>query len=218
MSVSVSERFCGLCCLVALVSACDGPRGQRLCDAIAKRDVESVRRILDGPEIDLAKSQGTCVPVAAVFGAAKQGDAPLTEMGIALVNAGLPAAASWYPPDHSPRVWAIEAAARNGNVELVRALFAVGLDVKSAEATRAFVQAVAAGHLPVVRLLVQEGADFEVVVDGETPLERAVANQRADVVEFLTGLAEARAAAEEARAAAAAAAEAPPAEKPYPVP
>ena len=202
VSVSVSVRCCVLCSLVVSVSACAGPRGQQLCDAIAKRDVASVRKILDGPAIDLEKTQGTCVPVAAVFGPAKQGDAPMTEMGVVLVSAGLPATASWNPPDKSPRIWAIEAAARNGNVKLVRALFAVGLDVKSPEATRAFLQAVTAGHLPVVRIFVQEGADFEMVVDDETPLDRAAANGREDVVEFFTNLAEA----------------APSPDKPYPVP
>ena len=217
MSVSVSVRTCVLGCLVALVSACEGPRGQRLCDAIAKRDVAAVRRILDGAAIDLTKSQGTCVPVGAVFGVAKPSDGPLNEIGVELVNAGLPANASWYP-DNNPRTWAIEAAARNGNVGLVRALFAVGLDVKSPEATRAFMQAAAAGHLPVVQLLVQEGADFEVVVDGETPLERATANGRADVIEYFEGLAAVRAAAAEAKAAEAAAADAPPADKPHPQP
>ena len=68
-------------------------------------------------------------------------------------------------------MWAIEAAAGNGNVELVRALVAVGLDVKSPEATRALVQAAGAGHLPVVKLLVQEGADLEATSGGETALD-----------------------------------------------
>lgn len=203
VSVSVAVRSSVFCCLVALVCACEGPRGQRLCDAIAKRDVASVRTILSGPAIDLTKSHGTCIPVAAVFGVARPGDDPLNEIGVELVKAGLPATASWYPPDHTPRVWAIEAAAHNGNVALVRALLAVGLDVKSPEAARAFMQAAAAGHLPVVRLLVQEGADVDMMVDGETPLERATTNGRADVVAFFQRLAALRAAGDTAKAAAA---------------
>jgi hypothetical protein len=184
-----SGIFCGL---LVLVSGCAGPRGQRLCDAIAQRDVAAVRQLLDGPVMDLTVSQGTCVPAAAVFGVAKAGDARLNEIGVELVNAGLPANASWYPPGNGPRVWAIEAAAGNGNVALVRALFAVGLDVKSPQVAGAFMQATAAGHLPVVRLLVQEGADFEMQVGGETPLERATANGREDVVEFFEALVAAR--------------------------
>ncbi len=132
---------------------------------------------------------------ADVFTVAKPGDTALTTIGVELVKAGLPADASWNPLKQSVSVSAIEAAARNGNVELVRALLAVGLDVTSLESERALVQAGGAGHLPVVRLLVEEGVDLEATSGGETALDRALASGRDDVVLFLEQTAAARAAA-----------------------
>ena len=181
-----------LVAIVVLAAGCAAPRGQQLCDAIARRDTRMVEQLLAGPAINMAIQQGTCVPAAAVFGVATPDDKVLTGIGVELLSSGLPADASWIAPGHKEPVWAIEAAAGNGNVDLVRALFAVGLDVKSPQVTRAFMQATAAGHLPVVRLLVQEGADFEMEVGGETPLERATANGREDVVEFFEALVAAR--------------------------
>lgn len=190
-------RSGSFCVLVVLVSSCAAPRGQQLCDAIAKRDVATVQRLLAGPPINPMTPHGTCVPAAAVFGAAKADDTKLNAIGIELVKAGLPADASWIAPGQPEPVWAIEAATSNGNVELVRALAAVGLDTKSPEVTRALVQAAGAGHLPIVKLLVQEGADLEATSRGETPLDRALANGRDEVVEFLesTAAAQGRAAA-----------------------
>ena len=82
----------------------------------------TVQQLLAGPPINPMKPQGTCVPAAAVFGVARPDDTVLTAIGVELVNAGLPADASWIAPGHPEPVWAIEAAASNGNVELVRAL------------------------------------------------------------------------------------------------
>jgi hypothetical protein len=174
-----------LCGLVVLASGCDAPRGQQLCDAIARRDVSTVQRLLSGPPINPLKAHGACVPAAAVFGAAKANDSAMVAIGIELLKAGLPADASWVSPGHPEPVWAIEAAAANGNAELVRALVAVGLDVKGPEVTRALVLAAGAGHLRVVKLLVQEGADLEATFGGETPLYRALANEQDEVVQFL---------------------------------
>jgi hypothetical protein len=187
------ERSGVLVGIFVIVSGCVAPRGQQLCDAIAKRDVASVQQLLAGPAIDMQSVQGTCVPAAAVFGVATPQDKVLTSIGIELVSAGLPADASWIGPEQPEPVWAIEAAAGNGNVELVRALVAVGLDVTSLETTRAFVQAADAGHLPVVRLLVQEGADLEATSGGETALDRARASGHDDVVQFLEEAAAAQA-------------------------
>jgi hypothetical protein len=170
---------------LVIVSGCAPPRGQQLCDAIARRDLATVQQLLAGPRINPLKPHGTCVPAAAVFGAAAADDTPLIAIGIELLKAGLPADASWISPGHPEPVSAIEAAASNGNVELVRALAAVGLDVKSLETTRALVQAAGAGHLPVVKLLVQEGADLEATSGGDTPLSRALANGRDEVVQYL---------------------------------
>ena len=62
-----------LCGLVVLVSGCAAPRGQQLCDAIARRDVATVQQLLAGPPINPMRPHGTCVPAAAVFGVATAG-------------------------------------------------------------------------------------------------------------------------------------------------
>jgi ankyrin repeat protein len=164
-----------------------------LCEAIAGRDVAAVQRVLAGPEISLTRDHGPCVP-ADVFLAATAGDQALTAIGVELVKAGLPADASWIPRGRTEPVTAIEAAARNGNAELVRALLAVGLDLTSLESARALVQAAGAGHLAVVTALVQAGIDIEVTSGGDTALDRARASDRDDVVAFLEPLVTARAA------------------------
>jgi hypothetical protein len=187
-----SVRCGALCGLVVLASGCAAPRGQQLCDAIAKRDLKAVENVLDGPAIDMAIPQGSCVPAAAVFGVAPLEDKVLTSIGVALLAAGLPADASWIAPGRPEPVRAIEAAAANGNAELVRALLAVGLDVTSPETTRALVQAAGAGHLRVVQLLVQEGADLDATSGGETALDRARAKDQEAVVQFLEAAAAAR--------------------------
>ena|SRR6188768_658332 len=188
----VSVRFGLLCGLAVLAGGCARPRGQQLCEAIAKRDVKTVGQLLDGPAINMTIPQGSCVPAAAVFGVAAPDDKVLTSIGVALVAAGLPADAYWIAPGRAEPVRAVEAAASNGNAELVRALLAVGLDVTSPEATRALVQAAGAGHLAVVQLLVGEGADLEATSGGETALDRARAKGQERVVQFLEATAAAR--------------------------
>ncbi|MEO5821359.1 MAG: ankyrin repeat domain-containing protein [Vicinamibacteraceae bacterium] len=184
-------RFGVVWCVVAVIGGCAAPRGRQLCDAIAKRDVATVQRLLAGPELNATRTYGTCVP-ADVFTVARPGDTALTAIGVELVKAGLPADASWIPLGQSEPVSAIETAARNGNVELVRALLAVGLDLTSLASARALVQAAGAGHLPVVRLLVQEGIDLEATSGGETALDRARAKGQDEVLRFLEDVAAAR--------------------------
>ena len=180
-------------CAVALACACAPTRGRQLCEAIARRDVAAAQAVLAGPEISATRDHGPCVP-ADVFITAK-GDQALTAIAIELVKAGFPADGSWIPRGQSQPVSAIEVAARNGNVELVRALIAVGLDLTSLESARALVDAAGAGHLAVVTALVEAGIDIEVTSGGETALDRARAGDRGHVVAFLEPLVAARAAA-----------------------
>lgn len=183
-----------LWCVVVLSCGCAPSRGRQLCEAIARRDVGAAQRVLAGPELSVTRDHGPCVP-ADVFIAAKGGDQVLTAIGVELVKAGLPADASWIPRGQAEPVSAIEAAARNGNVELVRALLAVGLDLTSLESARALVHSAGAGHLAVVTALVEAGIDLEVTAGGETALDRARARGHDEVVAFLERQVAARAAA-----------------------
>jgi hypothetical protein len=196
------------CVLAAVVTAClaAGCRpapGQQLCEAIARRDVAAVGRVFAEHDLDPLERQRACLPAEAVFVAAGPKDAALTAIGIELIKAGLPAEASWVPSGGGSRVTAIEVAAGKGNVELVRALLAVGLDVKAPEVERALIRAAERGHLPVVTLLAQEGAALDATEGGLRADERAEQNGHEAVARFLVDTAT-------ARAAAAAAAEAKP--------
>jgi hypothetical protein len=155
----------------------------QLCQAIASRDLSAVQQVLARNEIDATINQGPCVPAAVVFTAARPGDRVLTDIGLELVKAGMPADANW--PAAGAWQTAVEAAAVNGNVELVRALLAVGLNVQSHDAGRALIRAAEAGHLSVTRLLIDEGVDPEVTENNVAPLSRAVANGHDEVVAFL---------------------------------
>jgi hypothetical protein len=175
-----------LCVLAGMWSPGCGPDGgARLCDAIARRDLAGVRRVLSEHAIEVSTAQKGCVPAAAVLGVARARDTALTGIGIELVKAGLAPDVSWMPPTGGPRTYAVEAAAANGNIELVRALLAVGLDVTRPEARRAVLWASANGHLPVVTLLVREGVDIDPADDGDSPAARAQANGHTEVVRFL---------------------------------
>lgn len=155
-----------------------------------------------GP-IDLLKPHEGCTPVEAVFGKAKPDDAALTEIGIELIRAGLPAQAAWEEGAEHRHVNAVEAAAANGNAELVRALLAVGLRVQDPEAIRALHIAAGAGHLKVVQLLVREGVDPVAELAGKTPAVTARDQGRDEVEKFLEEELAARAAAAEVAAKAA---------------
>jgi hypothetical protein len=206
------------CALAAgLAAGCADTPGKQLCDAIAKRDVAAVRRVL-ATEIDMQRDVGGCVPVAAVFGEATPKDDALTQIGVELVKAGLPATASWEAPGASARVTAVEAAARNGNLQLLRALAAVGLDFSSPAATKGLTVAALAGHLPVVTFFVEEGVPLEPLMSpdlvDETLAASALANGHEAVSRYLEETIAAREAIAAARAAAAAAAAADAADKP----
>ena len=196
MAVAAGILACGL------GAGCAPPPGQQLCEAIAKRDVGAVRRVLAAYPLDLSRDVGGCVPAEVVFGAAKTDDIDLTTIGVELVKAGLPAFVSWEPAGGT-RIWAVEAAAANGNVELVRALAAVGLDLKGRETERALRVAASAGHLSVVKVLVEQGVDLEGDDPSDTPMARALANGHDEIVRFLEETLAVRAAAAAAAEAAA---------------
>ena len=121
---------------VVLVSGCAAPRGQQLCDAIARRDVGGRATAAGRPGDQRDEVARHLRARGRRLRRRQAGDKVLTGIGVELVSAGLPADASWIAPGRAEPVWAIEAAAGNGNVELVRALLAVGLDMKSPEATK----------------------------------------------------------------------------------
>ena len=197
-----------LSAVVLATAACAPPQARQLCEAIAKRHVAGVHAALERGPIDLLKAQEGCRPVEAVFGKAGPDDAALTEIGVELVRAGLPAQAAWEEGAERTRVTAVEAAAGNGNAELVRALLAVGLRVQDPEVIRALHLAAGAGHLKVVERLVQEGVDPAAELAGRTPAAAAHDQERDEVEKFLVDELARRAEAAEAAKRAAAIAEA----------
>jgi len=184
-----------------LSSACGPGPFQRLCEAIAKRDVVAVRQVFAEHELDPLQRQGGCLPAEAVFTAAGPKDADLASIGIELLKAGLPADASWHPTAGGSPVTAIEVAAGKGNVELVRGLFAVALDPKTPAVGRALIRAAEGGHLPVVALLLEEGVALDTTDGGQRAIDRAEFHGHEEVVRLLAETAVARAALEAAAAA-----------------
>jgi hypothetical protein len=184
--------------VLVLAAGCAKPPGERLCEAIATRDIGTTRALLARGEIDLSANQGTCVPVVAVFSAAGPKESALTTIGVELLKSGVSPQVSWPSPAGAGRVFAVESAAGTGNLELVRAMVAVGLDLKSPEAGRALVRAAESGHLAVVTLLVEEGVALEMVEGDVAPIARARANGHDAVVAFLDATMAARRAAADA--------------------
>jgi len=139
-----------------------------------------VRAALQSKSIDLLKNEQGCTPVEAVFAGAGPDDGVLTEIGVELVRGGLPPEAAWEKGGQ--RVTAVEAAATNGNVQLVRALLAVGLRTEDRDTIRALHAAAGGGKLEVVKLMVGEGVDPAAEFNGRAPA--AVAHeQHHDMVE-----------------------------------
>jgi hypothetical protein len=182
----------------ALTAGCGGPPPERrLCDAIVKGDVAEARQALTDRALDISRlDDAPCRPVQSVFGRARPEDAALTGIGVEMVKAGLPGNASWQS---DRQVWAVEAAARNGNSQLVRALMAVGLDPSGDEAERALRAAAAAGQREVVEFLLEAGVDPEGDGGTDSPLMLATANGHAEVAAYLGEIIEARTAAAAAR-------------------
>lgn len=191
-----------------LAAGCSGPSaGRRLCDAILKSDVAAAQQALADRSLDITKPEGVpCRPVESVFARAKPEDTNLTQIGLEMIKAGLPGNASFTIDKH---VWAIEAAARNGNAELVRGLLSVGLDPSGDEAEAALAAAAAAGRFEVVKLLVEAGVAPEGDGSTQAPVMLATTNGHADVAKYLSDTIEGRAAAKAAAAAAEAKATAP---------
>jgi ankyrin repeat protein len=167
----------------AVAAACGPPPQRQLCEAIAKRDLFGVREALQSKSIELLKNKEGCTPVEAAYAATTPDDATLTEIGVELVRGGLPPEAAWEKGGQ--RVTAIEAAATNGNVELVRALLAVGLNVEDRDTIRAFHAAAGGGKLEVVRLMVGAGVDPAVEFNGRAPAMAAHEQNRDEVEKFL---------------------------------
>lgn len=174
-----------LATLGALAGAACAPPQQQLCEAIARRDIAGVHAALERGGANLLKNQFGCTPVEAVFANTGPDDKVLTEIGVELVRAGLPAEAAWDLKDGG-RLTAIQAAATNGNVELVKALLAVGLRVQDRDTVRALHAAAGAGRLAVVELMVREGVDPAAELAGQTPAAAAHAQGKDDVEQFLT--------------------------------
>ena len=185
----------------ALAAGCSGPSaGRRLCDAILKADVPEAQQALADRSLDISKPEGVpCRPVESVFARARPEDTNLTQIGLEMVKAGLPGNAAFTIDKH---VWAVEAAARNGNTELVRALMSVGLDTSGDEAEAALRAAAEAGKFEVVKFLVEAGVAPEGDGSTQAPVMLATSNGHTDVAKYLSDTIEGRAAAKAAAAAA----------------
>lgn len=185
-------RTCVLSCVVVplLLGGCGGdPRARELCEAISRSDVRDVEQVLAGGAIDPLKDAGGCVPAREGFLKADSDDG--ARIAQALLDNGLDAnavvllAGRHRGPNASSVRGLVELAAGHERPALIQALTARGLDIKGRNAGLAVLRAAEAGHIGVVRALVEAGAGINEPLGESTALGRAIRLRRHAVIAYL---------------------------------
>ncbi|GAM55313.1 hypothetical protein JCM19231_5145 [Vibrio ishigakensis] len=87
---------------------------------------------------------------------------------------------------------ALHAAMFQKNLEIVKLLIDAGFDVNAVGPRNGYTplhDAVWADNLPALKLLIENGGDLSIKgLDGNTPLDKARAEGKSDIVEYLEGL------------------------------
>lgn len=173
--MSPSPRVVRLVTLAALVGSLAGCRGcagkdeLAFCDAVERRDMGTAQALFDSGRLNMLarNSSASCQPFAKVFEGARPQSPELTAMAVALTKREGMANTCWTGTSGSSgrgssgagQVCPIQAAARNANAVVMRALVAAGVTLTDHVAQQALIDVVASGSVEVMQILIDAGAD-----------------------------------------------------------
>jgi hypothetical protein len=192
-----SPRVVRLVMLAVLLGALSGCRGcagkdeMAFCDAVDRRDMGTAQALFDSGRLNMLarNSSASCQPFAKVFGGARPQSAELTAMAVALTKREGMANTCWTGQSGSSgrgssgagQVCPIQAAARNANPVVMRALVDAGVTLTDHVAQNALIDVVASGSVEVMQILIDAGADRNYA------LMSAIANRGPGLIAYLEG-------------------------------
>ncbi|MEO8070076.1 MAG: ankyrin repeat domain-containing protein [Acidobacteriota bacterium] len=169
MSTRRALRMTVLALFLGTSASCSGNAGkdeQAFCDAVKAGDAATARTLMGtgGFDVWARNSRGDCQPLKVVFDNATLQRSEFTAMALELLKIQGVSRATWLIPNSgrggtsgtgSPLI----SAAGNGNVPLVRAILAAGVDIRDTQGRAALLDAVFKGPSESVRAMIEAGAD-----------------------------------------------------------
>jgi Ankyrin repeats (3 copies) len=187
-------RLVTLAVVIGALSACRGCAGKEemaFCDAVERGDMPTAQALFDSGRLNMLarNSSRSCQPFAKVFESARPQSAQLTAMAVTLTKREGMANTCWTATTGSSRqgasgagqVCPIQAAARNANPVVMRALVDAGVTLTDHVAHRAVSDLVPTGSVEVMQILIDAGAERDYA------LMSAIAYRSPELIAYLEG-------------------------------